>query len=72
MDKNTDYELITKCWHMLRDYADITVDQTDRWSALVDEAAEWGDNHKDKFSRRMIAMVLEELNDRAREARVAA
>jgi hypothetical protein len=66
------YEIIIFMWHLIKDYADITVNDDARWTELVDKAAEFGKAHPEKFARRMLNVVLEELNDRAREARKAA
>ena len=66
------YEIIIFLWHLIKDYADITASDDARWTELVDKAAEFGQAHPEKFARRMLNVVLEELNDRAREARRAA
>lgn len=66
------YEIIIFMWHLIKDYADITASDDARWTELVDKAAEFGQEHPERFARRMLNVVLEELNDRAREKKVAA
>ncbi len=66
------YEIMMFMWHLIRDYADITASDDTRWEELVDKSAEFGKAHPERFARRMLNVVLEELNDRAREARDAA
>lgn len=66
------YEIMMFMWHLIRDYADITVSDDARWTELVDKAAEFGQAHPEKFARRMLNVVLEELNDRARERKKVA
>ena len=66
------YEIIIFMWHLIKDYADITVSDDARWTELVDKAAEFGQTHPERFARRMLNVVLEELNDRARERKKVA
>lgn len=66
------YEIMMFMWHLIRDYADITAADDVRWTELVDKAAEFGQAHPERFARRMLNVVLEELNDRARERKKVA
>lgn len=66
------YEIIIFMWHLIKDYADITPADDARWTELVDKAAEFGQAHPEKFARRMLNVVLEELNDRSRERKKVA
>ena len=59
-----DYEIITNVWRLLRDYGDITIDQDDRWEALVHNAADMGRQMPE--AHRIINAVLHELQERCR------
>lgn len=59
-----DRQVMIKAWQLMKEYGDITIDQDDRWEALVHNAADMGRQMPE--AHRIINAVLHELQERCR------
>lgn len=63
-EKRGYWEVFNSGWQMLKEYADITTNDEQKWDAVVGKANEIG--KRSEFARKMVTAVLAEIENRAR------